>query len=328
MSALQIDGAYGRRTLVVSARLFFPILSLLTAGCRSTRPSGKQAEATATGPGDAIRLVHHIDWYEKAIDAAIQEYSAKHPRAPARQQIMPTSGLEMFFRTQLVAKQAPELMGNQEYKRFGRMGLLMNWQPILDRPNPYINRNKPWRAYFPDAALTNVLSLDGAIYGLPYERTDIGFIYNKQIFAKLGIKPPCTWAEWMESCRKIKAAGYVPIAWDGQYGMGSAWFIRTFYFMAQSSFKSNREMREHFWTPAREARWDNYSHAFQRMIYDYRALSDPKAKKNPSPLLNTLWVASVIELPYEAPGSQLTIDMARVIPDPIDTIIAIGLEPQ
>ncbi len=44
----------------------------------------------------------------------------------------------------------------------------------------------------------------------------IGAIYNKKVFAQVGVKPPTTWSELLDVCDKIKKAGKVPIALGAQ----------------------------------------------------------------------------------------------------------------
>ena len=50
----------------------------------------------------------------------------------------------------------------------------------------------------------------GTDYGIPWTTSTRALFYNKQIFAKVGIKnPPTTWAQLQSDAAKIKAAGYI-----------------------------------------------------------------------------------------------------------------------
>lgn len=70
-----------------------------------------------------------------------------------------------------------------------------------------------------DAALANVqdafkasVTSDGKVYGVPVGgATGGGILYNKKVFAKLGLSVPKTWAEFMANNAKIKAAGIDPV---------------------------------------------------------------------------------------------------------------------
>jgi raffinose/stachyose/melibiose transport system substrate-binding protein len=57
-----------------------------------------------------------------------------------------------------------------------------------------------------------VVSVDGRIYGVPEEAAmGGGILYNKKIYADLGLSVPKSWAEFMANNEKIKAAGKAPV---------------------------------------------------------------------------------------------------------------------
>lgn len=52
------------------------------------------------------------------------------------------------------------------------------------------------------------VSVDGRLYGVPAgTTTGGGWLYNKSVYADLGLSVPKTWSELLENCEKIKAAG-------------------------------------------------------------------------------------------------------------------------
>ena len=81
-----------------------------------------------------------------------------------------------------------------------------------------------------DAKLIERYRVDGKVYILPIDYIDIAVFYNRDLFDKLDLQLPKTWAEWMELCERVKRAGYVPIAiggdaqayWAGEMG----WLVR------------------------------------------------------------------------------------------------------
>lgn len=61
-------------------------------------------------------------------------------------------------------------------------------------------------------------SKDGGVYAIPYQPFLFAFMYNKDHFAEAGIaKAPETWADFVEACAKLKAAGFVPLTTDDAY---------------------------------------------------------------------------------------------------------------
>jgi raffinose/stachyose/melibiose transport system substrate-binding protein len=53
---------------------------------------------------------------------------------------------------------------------------------------------------------------DGKLYAVPLAQQTLQMYYNKDIFAKNGLTPPTTWAEFMAVNAKLKQAGVVPMA--------------------------------------------------------------------------------------------------------------------
>jgi raffinose/stachyose/melibiose transport system substrate-binding protein len=59
-------------------------------------------------------------------------------------------------------------------------------------------------------------AIDGKQYGVAYDLGMVGFWYNKELFAKAGVKSaPKTWGELLKVVRQLKAASIVPIALGG-----------------------------------------------------------------------------------------------------------------
>ena len=57
----------------------------------------------------------------------------------------------------------------------------------------------------------------GKLMSVPYQPNVFNFFYNAKIFAEVGVSAPTTWAELLDVCAKIKAAGYTPITCDDAY---------------------------------------------------------------------------------------------------------------
>lgn len=71
--------------------------------------------------------------------------------------------------------------------------------------------NEPFQANVIDS-FKPVVSEDGKVYGVPEEAAmGGGILYNRKIYADLGLSVPKTWADFMANNEKIKAAGKTPV---------------------------------------------------------------------------------------------------------------------
>ncbi|MEO8882227.1 MAG: extracellular solute-binding protein [Devosia sp.] len=84
-----------------------------------------------------------------------------------------------------------------------------------------LNDTVPGIATMPEAASGGaVAKSDGKFYGVPYSIPILCVFYNTELFDKAGIKVPTTYAEHIDNCKKLKAAGITPIATGGANGSG------------------------------------------------------------------------------------------------------------
>ncbi|MEV7988262.1 extracellular solute-binding protein [Micromonospora sp. NPDC085948] len=75
---------------------------------------------------------------------------------------------------------------------------------------------KPWIGGLLPAAM-EPYTIDGKIYGVPFDIGMVGFWYNKDLFTRAGITAaPTTWTGVLDAVRKLKAAGITPIALAGK----------------------------------------------------------------------------------------------------------------
>ena len=62
------------------------------------------------------------------------------------------------------------------------------------------------------ASTKGAMTLGGKQWGVPYTYYQWGIYYRADIFEEQGIAPPETWAELLEACARLKAAGITPFA--------------------------------------------------------------------------------------------------------------------
>lgn len=162
-------------------------------------------------------------------------YTAKNPGVQVRVELKPTDGYQEFLRAQF-AGGVPDVSvvnGNVvadlvQAKKF------VDMSAYLDRTNPYTNA--PWRNSMDEVAIQNMSNpVTGEIYTLNLETVQVLWFYNKTAFEKAGILKEAeelaqsatnqpTWDQFMDWSDKLTAAGYIPVAIEGDYH--SFWEMR------------------------------------------------------------------------------------------------------
>jgi len=89
-------------------------------------------------------------------------------------------------------------------------GWVLKMDPFLEKPNPYVEGNTRWLDLFYEPWIDAMRSLDGNCYWVSPDTVGVGLLYSKSILAESGVeKPPETFGELMEACRKVREAGYL-----------------------------------------------------------------------------------------------------------------------
>ena len=188
-------------------------------------PLASPAFATAK---DVVRFATINANYRVALEEIIRRYEALNPHIEVELSII---GQEFatWIRTRVAAggDLVPDIYNGNYTNGYAEQGRWVELDPYLAAENPYTQ--KPWIDGI-DANLIERYRTDGKAYILPIDYIDIAVFYNRDLFAKLGLQEPKTWAEWLSLCKRVQRAGYVPIAiggdaeafWAGEMG----WLVR------------------------------------------------------------------------------------------------------
>jgi ABC-type glycerol-3-phosphate transport system substrate-binding protein len=234
-----------RRLLGVSAGAAPAILFQLgggTAAAQDSTPEGgglieiSTPVQGATGgelSGTIVIAVQGAD--TQTYQALADAYTALNPNVEVRVEPKPADGYQEFIRAQFAAgtPEASIVNGNVvadliQAKKF------VDMSAYLDQTNPYTG--KPWRDSMDETSIQNMADpVSGEIYTLNLETVQVLWFYNKTAFEKAGILAEAeelaktdrnqpTWDQFMGWCDKLSAAGYIPVAIEGDYR--SFWELR------------------------------------------------------------------------------------------------------
>lgn len=192
-----------RRILTVS--LVFVILATLLTGTVAGAGSGP---LVIKWPHYQVGNVVAAGWRADTIKAFNQKFKGKY------QMVLEEIGSDQLYKEKLkVLNAADELPPLLEAGKDPALCEIMIKQGRLADLKPYLDADPKWKStFFPDSIEYN--TYDGKILTLPMPYTNyIGMFYNKELFAKAGIKEfPKTWDDFFTVCEKLKAKGITPLA--------------------------------------------------------------------------------------------------------------------
>ncbi|NBE79973.1 extracellular solute-binding protein [Micromonospora rubida] len=141
--------------------------------------------------------------------AMARDYQGAHPNVTVEIQPLENEAFKAKLTTATQAGSPPDLFqswGGGVLKQQVDAGLVKD---LTDDVRPWIGGLLP--------AAVQPFTIDGKIYGVPFDVGMVGFWYNKDLFASAGVAAaPTTWAGVLDAVRRLKAAGTVPIALAGK----------------------------------------------------------------------------------------------------------------
>jgi multiple sugar transport system substrate-binding protein len=136
------------------------------------------------------------------------------------QEITPSDKYQAFMQTSIASNNAPAFFtwwNGQQLSDLVATGIAADLTPYWDQAIADGDFS---------ADQKELVSVDGKPYGVLLNVANWVTFYNTEAFAKAGIAaPPTTWAELMDDCEKLKAAGYTPFNGPASGGwMPFIWF--------------------------------------------------------------------------------------------------------
>jgi raffinose/stachyose/melibiose transport system substrate-binding protein len=187
--------------------VWFLVGILLVSGVFATLAAG--APVIITWWHIQTETEHRALWQDLA-----DQYMAKNPNVKIEITVMENENFKAKLTTVMQSGEVPDIFqswGGGTMNDQAEAGLLKDITAYLDKDG--------WRETFSEGAL-GVYAYKGKNYGVPRDMGMVGFWYNKDLFAQVGIaNPPATWTELLDDIKKLKNSGITPIA----VGEGDKW---------------------------------------------------------------------------------------------------------
>jgi len=215
-----------RKTLLSLSSVM--LMSLAAAGCvpsgsqESAKPAESQAPAAATAaPGSTDKKIAlNVMFMEQSAAAALEklgaDYTKKNPNVEVKFQYTPNSQFKGVIRPQLLSGEGPDLF--MVYYDLASFTEDLSQRPWVDRLLP---------------AMKEGLTVQGKLIEMPMTSAGYAVFYNTELFAKLNLKVPTTYEEFLATCETIKKEGITPLALGMKDGFvpnsALAQFLSNFY---------------------------------------------------------------------------------------------------
>ncbi len=189
----------------------------------SPAPAATAAPAAAAKPPQPATITmwgNHPEWKD-SLAKITAAFSAATPGVTVELDFKPGPDYPAALSTALAGGEAPDLIGFlpgtsvAEAAKSGQIADLTGKVPV---DNLIV-------------AAANQVQLDGKVYGAPLAAYTVGVFYQRPMFQKYGLAAPKTWQELLDTSKKLKDAGVVPMEMPGKDGILPYFF----YHMAVSS---------------------------------------------------------------------------------------------
>lgn len=196
-----------RGTLAVMCALF-----IVAVACAPGGGEQSPAEEAATGsePGEDVELTVW-SWRQEDVEqyeAMFAVYEEQNPGVKVEFKPFKNTEYNQILTTGLTGSTGPDVV---QLKAYGGI------QPHIDsRAILPLDEEIAGLEVFPDEVLAALSGRsDGRIYGVPFAIQTLQVIYNKEIFADLGLDVPQTWQEFHDVASALDDAGLIPVALAG-----------------------------------------------------------------------------------------------------------------
>ncbi len=180
------------------------------SACSSSTDGGTDDTSSADGSSSAAEAVEITLLTDDAestlpqVDAVIAAFEEKYPNITVKATTRPGgSDGDNLVKTKLATGEMEDVFW------YNSGSLMQALDPVnqlvpMDGTDAIANTNE---SFFP-----SVTGTDGKIYGAPWgDAMGGGILYNKEVYADLGLEVPTTWDEFASNNEAVKAAGLTPV---------------------------------------------------------------------------------------------------------------------
>lgn len=177
--------------------------TLFAAGCSAGSLGSSSGQGSAAGGTTITFLTDNGDTTTKSAQAVVDAFHAANPGITVKLDTRPGgSDGDNLVKTRLSTGDMAEVFEYNTGSLLQALKPAQNLTPLDDQP---------WASELEQNFAESAKS-EGKLYGGPWGTAfGGGVLYNKPVYAKLGLKVPLTWDEFLQNSDKIKKAGVTAV---------------------------------------------------------------------------------------------------------------------
>ena len=204
-----------KRIIIATLLVLFLASPLFASGAKEPGASGDRITLSFLNKYPEAQYLAYFE-------GAVKDFEAQNPDIDIVMESVSDQAIKDKLSVMAAGGEMPDIFfswSGEYLKKFARSGLVADL-------SPYLQSDKAWADGFLSAYLSNS-TFDGKTYGIPYRGSIMFMLYNKAIFAKLGLQEPKTYAELLSVSAVLKNNGYIPIGFGNSQAWYSSWWIGT-----------------------------------------------------------------------------------------------------
>lgn len=199
---------------------------MLLGGCSAGGSAGGDSapQELETDPSKITGDIRFMTWWAYADEAVIEAFRAEYPNVNVELDFTPIDSYQQKVQSLASSNDLPDVFGSQQILPLAKGGQLLDLNEALDTASQ--DMDGTWRESFIPALLSGAnqgldeVTTGGEIWGVPFNAISVANIYNKEIFADVGIEPAEDFDSILSNCRALDAAGYIPMSLTGAVWAG------------------------------------------------------------------------------------------------------------
>ncbi|MBD0378926.1 ABC transporter substrate-binding protein [Paenibacillus sedimenti] len=182
------------------------LLPIIFSACHSKTSTLMPSQESRAAKPQTLTWIHHFEeeGARKWLDTGTQLFAKKHPEYSFGLMGVDGGAYMNLLRARAISDNMPDIY---------MLDSISYAKDLIHTGHAMDLTGQPFLSQIDEKYLNGVKTEDGKIWALPIDVNGVGVIYNKDAFAKAGIRTvPSTWSAFLETCDKLKKAGIIPIA--------------------------------------------------------------------------------------------------------------------